>query len=220
MTQRDNVKTFPNIDELRGFINTLGSNVSEEFVAKYRGPAQKLFFSSADNKDALFHSKNVRDLVNQKIGGKLKELPPGATSVEQGKWTISQPEFVRKKAQKINWSTKIEVPLTAFREEIVVGTAIGTTFQYLEPQFPTGNLPDLINPTVFSTTVKTVPSKGPVFSYADTLRGLGPSSLTNKVEVRKGKASLSVLWSVTVKTNGTLSNPTIDDIVLSGSNWE
>jgi hypothetical protein len=209
---RQNVVIFESTEELRGFVNTLASKVSEEFVAQYREAANRLFFDPDDH-SSLYFAKDVRSQVIAACGAELLKLPVGATEVEQKRWTISRPEFASKKGQRVRWITPIRIPLTAFKKE-----AAATPWNALTT-LEAGNL---------GANVFTIGSKVPV-APPQPVNPMEPGviSISNlldwggrRIDVADGKATVNVQWSVTVRVNGTLSGATIDGFSFTGTTWE
>jgi len=96
-----NAHVLPNIEELKGLINTIVSNVGEEFISQLKPKAAKLFFVSADEKDTLFYRENVKDQLKNKFASLLEATPEGTTFRENGTWRISGPNFSRKEGRRV-----------------------------------------------------------------------------------------------------------------------
>jgi len=87
-----NVHVLASLEELRGFMNTLVSEVDEAFLASLRPKAEKLFFAVKD-KSTLYYKEPVRKRLEGKFAAELAALPAGATSRKNGTWRISAPNF-------------------------------------------------------------------------------------------------------------------------------
>ena len=118
-----NVKVFKDIDELKGLINTLVSQVTEEYVESLKEKAGKYFFVEKD-KTTLFYKENIREQIKGKYESELKELPEGADTRENGTWYISPPRFDRKVGQRVFWYTQFRVEAEAFKSVGVTTTEL------------------------------------------------------------------------------------------------
>jgi hypothetical protein len=228
---QDNVKLFATLEELRGFINTMASDVSEAFVNKYKAAASELFIKAVDQANTPFSSQKLREAIQQRSAEELAVPPPGATTVEQEtRWTVAQPEFVRQTRQRVHWSSRVTIPLTASRYETdpVVNVAT-SSITIPSPGFsssssrmitsdpmtiPFASLPDL---STYYTPVRTY--YGTTASLGGKVGSVGQLLAMRRIEVQKGQAFVDVQWSVTVRTNDTLSNPTVDDFSFVEATW-
>ena len=112
---RTNVQVLRNLDDLQNLINTLVSNVKEQFIATVRETAKTYFFTKG-SKDCLYYRLTIRNNMEQEFTEKLSELPPGTTSRENGTWYVGSPSFVEKKRQRIFWRTSIRIAARAYLE--------------------------------------------------------------------------------------------------------
>lgn len=106
--QTSNVRVLADLGELQGLINTLASEVSEEYVNELRPKASLLFFNK-DDKTGLYYSAKVSDTIREKFKAALTEVPVGASSVRDKMNWIAEPTFVEKKNSNIAWSSRIVI---------------------------------------------------------------------------------------------------------------
>jgi hypothetical protein len=92
-----NASVLANVEELKGLINTIVSNVGEEFIAQIKPKADKLFFVSSDDKEAVFYKDKIRERLGEKFIAELQAQPQGTTFRDNGKWLIHLPNFSKKR---------------------------------------------------------------------------------------------------------------------------
>jgi hypothetical protein len=107
-----NVSVLADIDELKGLINTLVSDVTEDFIASLKPKAGKMFFISKDQ-STLYYKAKVREQLSDKLPKELAGKPESATFRTDGTWYISAPNFARKEGRRIFWSSRLEIDVEA-----------------------------------------------------------------------------------------------------------
>jgi len=142
---------------------------------------------------------------------------------------VAHPEFVRKTGQRVHWSSRITIPLTALHYEPDPTIAI-TTSSSGSADYPTGTLRNPINPAVLANLASLSAADPNYYGaiYSGTYRPVNVMSVgqiaglggMRRVEVRKGQAFVDVQWSVTVRTTGTLSAPRVDGFSFGEPTWE
>ena len=147
-----NLRVLRSFEDLRGFVNTFVSSVTEDFVSSMRELARICFFEDG-SKDGLFYTANVRQEVSSRFGEQLNQAPSGADLREIGTWYIDQPTFVDKRGQKITWNSPISIESTAYKQQKRPST-LGTLFS------PSVSSSGLQNPS------PTPPSGASVYSEA------------------------------------------------------
>jgi hypothetical protein len=116
---KDRIKDSPNasvaatLEELRGLINTIVSNVGEDFIAQIKPKASKLFFVSSNDRESIFYREQIREKLTEKFKTELGAMPPGTTFRENGTWHIDYPNFSRKDGRRIFWRSRIEIEVEA-----------------------------------------------------------------------------------------------------------
>lgn len=218
-----NVRVLRNLDDLQSLINTLVSNVKEQFVASVREAAEAYFFTKG-SKDGLYYEKEIRGRVLEQFNEKLRELPPGATSRENGTWYIGSPSFVEKKRQRIFWRTSIEIEANSFKSEWPKAASrdFGSVTSLMAD--PSARLSELGGRLpISSITLPILPhalgSMDPQDFRALRLDA-ALSGLSEKLLVSKGRSLFHVTWSVIISPKQKLSRPKIENIEWKETLWE
>jgi len=228
-----NAKVLGSLEELRGLINTLISEVDEAFIESLRPKAARLFFADAD-KSTLYYKDHVSERLTEKFKVELGALPAGATSRTNGTWQINAPNFAKKAGQRIHWTSRIELDIEArklIREQRTMvisklptnvgpGVVIENPKWIANPSSLEISTPNLINanPMTVVDNFVSFPNllKNP---YEMTVGGLDPVS-TRVVTTHNGMDVYDVLWRVDVTTALDLRRATVDDIQHGETVWE
>ncbi len=217
-----NAHVLSNIEELKGLINTIVSNVGEEFISHLKPKAAKLFFVSADEKDTLYYRENIRDQLKNKFGPQLEALPEGTTFRENGTWRIGGPNFSRKEGRRVLWTSRVEIEVEAGRlinEESKSGSGYLTVASVL----PQNTLPALqAQPIASAFTQYTFPTPelmsvgvgGSSVNPADWTKFLTSfgGSQQKRVVTHKGRDVFEILWSTEITVAKELKKAKIEDI--------
>jgi hypothetical protein len=202
------------IEDLRGFINTLASQVDERYVVSWRAKAEKLFFVKK-SEDTLFYRAGIREEITEKFKEQLTALPEGATLRENNTWYIGETNFVRKDGQRVFWSTRIKIQTQAF--ELVVKPN-QSVYQPLKSVLAPGGR------TVADLMASMQPTS--INSPLSTGLGLPPSTAQQfylgpeKILRYEGNDIYDVLWSVEVTTSHDMRRQKVEDFVHVGTEWE
>ncbi len=230
-TESTNTAFLATIEELKGLINTLVSQVDEAFLALLRPKASSLFFVPKDE-TTLYYKNKIREAITLKFTKDLAALPPGATQRNNGKWLISQPNFARKTGRRVQWTSRINIQteaskIVSYKSPTKTIPQYATAMSSLEPTSLEGivsaktqfaNLVDVHVP-VFSgggvqlsslSNINTLP-------YGSFLNSLVS---TDSVTTHTGTDVYEVFWSVDVTTNRELRRPSIDEIRHGEQTWE
>jgi hypothetical protein len=193
-TGSTNVSVLPTLEELKGLINTLVSQVDEAFLTLLRPKAEKLFFVPKEQ-STLFYKENIQAELEQRFAGELVVLPPGATSRTNGTWRINAPNFVKKTGRRIQWASRISVEVEASKtiarspatehSEWISGQNI-----FLSPNPKSVPLASLANSDIYSFAPVTSLAKGisigPLNTYSFNV-GYSESVTTHKGVVLPSK---------------------------------
>ena len=225
MTGRSNTQVLASPDELKGLINTLVSQVDEEFINSIRDDASKMFFVSKDDNSLYYREKlgsQVRELVDQSVAP-----PTGADQVATDRVTIANPRFVRKEKQRVYWSTRIEIHLKGTRSPFPATISYTGLDVASVPNLGLGPQSNLWihNPgqsVILSGTYKPkLPVVGSLLTTQKPPEG-GVASLSSWPEdqvVATGIASVEVIWSVAVSTARRLTKPQLHDLSFVDVVW-
>jgi len=222
ISDHPNVSVLPGVEELKGLINTLVSDVGEEFIARVKPKAAKLFFTSKDDKDALFYKEDVRGRINEKFKVELAARPEGTSFRSDHTWWISQPNFARKVGRRIFWTSRVEI-------EVEAGNVLA------EPESPgsllvKGSIMPSISPLLAS---RQPPSEGTVNIWNNlapptliqnylSMWGEGTSVIPSgkRLVTQKGRDVYEVLWSTEVTLVKELKRVQIEEIRHVGITWQ
>jgi len=228
----DNVYIFATLEELKGLINTLGSQVTEDFVTTIRAKATSYFFQKGDE-DSLYYREEVRERIVTQHSAALRTPPAGATEVELGQTLIGPPRFGSKRGQRIHWVTRITIDATAYRVE---ASAPSESFQLAtlnsgpSTALTIGGgldltrgseLRDVLRFNVDAPVITFGANQRAPLSYADApYLAFGRQQAVRKL-VQKGRFAFEIAWAVTVSTQRqSFASPTIEDVRLVDTTWE
>ncbi|MFY9328807.1 MAG: PIN domain-containing protein [Georgfuchsia sp.] len=124
-TGSSNVRILDTLEELKGFINTLVSQVGEEFVAELQKKAQPYFFTQKD-KTTLYFKEELSKQIKEKYAAELAYKPDNVTDTEADTWYIGNPSFNKKEGQRIFWTSRIEPTFKCFITEAKQAFPAGT----------------------------------------------------------------------------------------------
>jgi hypothetical protein len=113
VTGQANASVLVGVDELRGLINTLVSNVSEDFIEQLKPKASKLFFTSAEDKDTIYFTERIGEQIREKYKDDLTKNPEGTKFRTNKVWYIGTPNFSRKDGKRIYWLSRVELEVEA-----------------------------------------------------------------------------------------------------------
>lgn len=107
-----NASVLASIEELKGLINTIVSNVGEDFIALLKPKAAKIFFVSGDENTIYFKEK-VGEAITGKFAAQLEKSPEGTTFRKNVKWLVEPPNFSRKEARRVFSTSRLEAEFEA-----------------------------------------------------------------------------------------------------------
>ncbi len=229
-----NVRILPTIEELKGLINTLVSQVGEEFVEAIKAKASGYFFEPGQ-KDSVYYRENILQRITEKFSTEFNSLPEGADEREHEKTFIGAARFIRKERQRVFWVTQITVQVKAYKRDPVdsVSTLLPGAQSVKLGQVPQWTLPtiDLSNLTFPSWAGKLESSDfwsapGRMQSgWQDVGSGVppvpNPYALRAKRLFKSGQIVFEITWSVSVPTKKrSFSKPTIESVEYIETAWE
>ena len=210
-----NASVLANVEELKGLINTIVSNVGEEFIAQIQPKAAKLFFVSSEEKGTLIYKENIQQRLREKFKSELETRPQGTTFRENGTWRIGGPNFSRKDGRRVFWTSRIEIELEAGTVTIDDRPEKGSPTTNLVASI--GNLALGSPQPVESSGFLTNYLKSESFSPGSYWTGftspvtLG-STFEKRVVTHKGVDIFEVLWSTEVTVSKNLKKPIVEEI--------
>lgn len=205
--ERKNTKIVSSLEELKGLINTLVSEVNEEFVAALTPKAARLFFVKGDQ-NTFYYKESIRKKIAAQFDPELRAVPEGAGRRTNGQWFIYKPTFVRKDGQRVFWSTRIEIECEARKKaEEINWTNLG--------RGAVGGLGD------FGSLAVAPSKKSSSFSEALRMVGTTPGIFSSLPSVAyKGRDSFSVGWSSELTTSTGLRKPRIEELKHLETRWD
>ena len=115
-TTKTNVHILKSTDEVKGFISTLLSTVSEDLVKAWQATAKEYFGIRKEEGKGVFYPFKVDERIKSDFKEDLAALPDGANRREnEWKWLIiGAPRFVKKQHDRVWWASKVKIRATAF----------------------------------------------------------------------------------------------------------
>jgi len=222
-----NVTCLPGLNDLASLINTLASQVSEEYVATLEPKAQRYFFAPGDEA-TLFLKLDLRAQILARFKEQLDELPSGADERINGTWYVHGPAFLKKDRQRVFWASRVSVEAEAYkhpRQGLFAGSS------------GLDSSPDLFSFSGSSVLSRTsdpgsseIPTLSPKFSgegyrFLSSERDiLGTSAYTFATSPgrlhSKGHSAFSVTWSASVDASTRFSHARIEAIEFIATSWE
>jgi hypothetical protein len=204
-TQAKNVQVLPDIEELRGLINTLVSAVTEEFVASIQAAA-KTFFFDKDDADSLYLTDKVDADIARRFQDALRALPAGAEGKDAENTWIGTTRFSKKQRQRVHWVTRVTLGYRAYRWHdptpryaTTLGTldlsGLGISSSILSSKpglVGSSGLLDLSKLTESSTAPESIK----FFGGGELIGGSPPTK--QKVYTHAGRFEFDVTWSAVV----------------------
>jgi hypothetical protein len=216
-----NVHLLESIDALKGLINTLGSAVDEEFIARIKDRAAELFFKVGD-KSTLYYKASVGAALEQALRSAPLKLLAGADKYKIERWTIGAPRFVKKQGQRIYWMTRFEAKLSALKSAAQPNWLQGN----LTAGFPQPITMGLLN-TPLASGLAGAATRNIVQTYFETPQFEtpqfvvpSPSAVAERDQfIGYGTASLNASWSLGVTTTGMLTKSKLESVEFIEVVW-
>jgi hypothetical protein len=209
-----NLQVKASIDEVNTLINTLASELKEDFILEIQTKATRLFFQK-DDKDSLFYRENIRSQIEAKFKQELEAFPKGADYIAKGTWEVQPAIFLRKDGDRVHWANRIQIESMAYKK---------VTFF----QSPTiSNLLEKPNITIFDTSTGSYLHEyqkdvfvagGPKTEEKFNWSFLAPQEREELIAI--GWTSFSVFWSALVNDKNELTSLQLEeDIKFIGTVW-
>jgi hypothetical protein len=209
-----NASVLANVEELKGLINTIVSNVGEEFIAQIKPKAAKLFFVPEDT-ETLMYKEKIQQRLREKFKSELETKPQGTAFRKNGTWSIDWPNFSRKEGRRVYWKSRIEIELEAGTVTIDDRPEKGSPITNLVASIGAQALgsPRPLESSSFLANYIKSESISPG-SYWTGLPAFSTVSASEKrVITHKGVDIFEVQWSTEVTVSKNLKKPLINDIV-------
>lgn len=220
-----NASVLANIEELKGLINTVVSNVGEDFIALLKPKAAKLFFTSSDDKGTLIYTEKIIEKIEEKFKSEMEAKPEGTAFRNNRSWFIDSPNFSRKEGRRIFWKSRIDLKVEAGIIKSASEQQGSVFVQNLEPLSATHVVTSpQQNPTQF--TLANLASPAALIQAWGLGEGYGLGSVQiqptfgKRVVTHLGHDIFEVLWSTDVSMSKELKKPVVDDITHVELRWQ
>lgn len=207
----ENVHVLSSIEELKGFINTLVSNVDEAFIQEMKTAAEKFFFEQ-ENRESYLYKQEIKETILRDFHSIIYAVPVGANEVERGKALVSRPRFKKKVDERMYWVTRIAFRMKAYGDEMssVVGTSWPVGGQSIGHSEFVGY--SLLTDEPSATDVES----GEVFTPIK----VRPVYNLTRFASMTGYVTFEVTWSVIITPQHQLTEPTVESINYIETSWE
>ena len=202
-----NVHVLPSIEELKGLINTLVSNVDESFIQKMNAAAA-IFFFDRRTREGFIYSHKIKEMILKKFDSLIYAVPTGTNEVKRGKALVSPPRFKEKIGDRIYWVTRIAFRMEAFGDNSPTSYVISSGYSGYSEFAGYSTITDEPESDIEMApeTVATLPPK-PVFAL-------------QRAPSLKGSVKFEVTWSVAVTTKHMLADPIVESVDYIETTWE
>jgi hypothetical protein len=220
-----NANIMANIEELKGLINTVVSNVAEDFIALLKPKAAKLFFTSSDNKGTLIYTEKVIEKIKAKFKTEMEAKPEGTAFRNTRTWFIDSPNFSRKQGRRIFWKSRIDLEVEAGIIKSESEQQGSVRAQNLGPWL-TGQVVTLPQQDPTNFTLANLARPAALTQGWDWGEGVNYGSIQiqttpgKRVITHVGHDIFEVLWSTDVSMTKELRKPMIDDITHVEVRWQ
>jgi hypothetical protein len=207
-----NASVLANAEELKGLINTLVSNVKEDFIALIKPKAAKLFFVSSDDKETVFYREKIRERLSEKFKTELEKSPQGTMFRQNGTWFIIPPNFSKKVGRRVFRTSRIETEFeagTLTTDDDARAGQLAQLSDLLWPSPPQG-VPAAKALTYANLVPMATGLESPHFiNFSESTATYTPPK---RVVSHKGRDIYEVLWSTEVAMSKELKKPVIESI--------
>lgn len=187
-----NIRILNSLDELESLINTLVSEIPEDFAEELTNKASKLFFEK-ENEKTVYYKHDIRDKIKEQYSDELKKSPmESLTKNTMGKtWWISEPVFIKKDKSRVYWTTSVQPEFELYHTE---------------------ESDEKKNENPFIIQTENPAKKGILSGLLDLGLDLG-----KKVVDFKGRDIIEVHWNTNLSQAKNLTAPKLEKIVYIGN---
>lgn len=204
---QQNSTVLNSLDDLRALINTLASEVSEEYIQEMKVKAAAIFFIDKDHKEALYYKEKISDRIAEEFSEQLNEIPMAGGIRKRAGISIFQPRFVKKDKQRIYWTSRID-----FKAEIYVNASKVQAQQMFASGLLASGAPATPSTNSFSS----------VFAAYIAAQGIKQQTELPQEQklVKTGISKFEVNWSVSISSVQKLIKPSVDSIAYTETEWD
>lgn len=191
---KKNIRIFNDINEIKGLIKTLSSDITEDFINKILPSAINIFYDP-NKQEGIYTSEDMYNKIYQQFNTELIEISMAGNIRENGKILIHNPRFNEKNRQRIHWISTITIDFLEYKWEIPKPTIEDQVDHYKG---------------LSAETIKLIQFNAP--DWPPVTQSKPPE---RKV-ILEGKVSFDVYWSVNVTSTDKLTRAKVDKIEFSG----
>lgn len=210
-----NIRVLSDMNELESLINTVASEVTEEFVTELKEKASKLFFQKEDTA-CLYSREKISEKILESYGKELKSIPTEGLYRENGTWWINEPVFIKKDHQRTYWVTAIDIDSKLYKYENYEATPQNALLSAVPSGFSTA-----YSSAFAGMMANALSSKSIEQNYLSAVPSDLPIALSSikKMDVAKGQSKFEVHWNANVTQSKKLTAPRIDKILFINTKW-
>lgn len=215
------------IEELKGLINSILSDVPEDLVQRLQELVSPFFYAPGDE-GSLFVAQEIEARVNREYANILSAVPEGADSRDNGYWEVADARFVGRDGDIFSWRSQIAVRCFAYRRtSSSISTQLSTSPQPFStgPGYfgVTGSYSTLGSqwPTVYGVQPPWLSTSGgqPYYPSPQFQFPSSPLPLRIRELVSTGTSVFEVAWSVEISNEEDISSPHVGEIIYVGTYW-
>jgi hypothetical protein len=216
-----NVHVLATVEELKGFIETLASTVSLEFIEGLKAAATTLFFRP-NQPDSLYLKEEILKKIFELFGDKVHTPPEGAVDVKHVKTVVGRPRFTKKVGQRIHWVNRVILRVEAYAQQLTIPLTVSpfppldnySAYLAMTPDERQSQIIDLSALPSGALSDKIVDLSRLKFVFNQE-----PGS-ESKTLYSMGEITFEVTWSVSVTTGSKLTKSKIESIDYVETTWQ
>lgn len=211
-----NVHVLSSIEELKGLINTLVSNVDEAFIQQMKTAAASFFFEP-DNRESYIYKEEIKDRILRDFHSLIHAVPAGMNEVERGKALVSRPRFKEKIGDRMYWVSRIAFRMKAYSKDdassqvISVGSTLTGYSGYSGYSGFAGYSP---------ITDETDASDIETWDASSIVNVPVPVYKVSRLPSKIGHVAFEVTWSVIITPQHQLTTPKVESIHYVETSWD
>ncbi|MFZ1810985.1 MAG: PIN domain-containing protein [Candidatus Nitrotoga sp.] len=200
------MRVMPSLIELNVLINTLLSQVTEDFVTEMKEKAGAIFFIEKDF-STLYFKEKLHEKITERFAQELHTKPQNILESEEGDWYVQPPLFLKKKGHRLFWTSRIEPTFTGYKKEFV--------YQPIDPERGPLSL-DLergIMSLDLSNSDQSISThRGLMGGYPRVPGLMNPGGFRQEKIMINYSVIFEVNWSVHIDNHKNLTDPKIEEI--------
>ncbi|HEX6718499.1 MAG TPA: hypothetical protein VF088_15440 [Pyrinomonadaceae bacterium] len=205
------VHVISTIEELKGLISTLVSNVDEDFIQQMRSAAERFFFEQG-NLETFIYKEQIKEAILRDFHSLIYAVPEDANEVKRGKALVSRPRFKEKVDDRMYWVSRIAFRMEAYDDtRSASSVAIRSSADYSGLSGYSGYT-TIDDETLSASDLQSGEAPSPIISSK-------PVFSVFRVPSKTGYVSFDVIWSVSVTPQMQLTDPNVESIDYVETGW-